>query len=105
MREGTALPPAPPTPAEAAAGHEQRTRDVQAATDALLGLGDDICEAVRQHPEFEEQARADVAALLAEAEEMRRRAAEAERQAAAARIYVLWLERVAADELFVITLP
>ncbi|MDP9497455.1 MAG: hypothetical protein M3P46_07300 [Actinomycetota bacterium] len=78
---------------------------MQAASDALLALGDDICVAVRQHPEFEEQARADVAALLAEAEEMRRKAAEAERRAAAARIFVLWLERVAADELFVITLP
>lgn len=105
LREERELPPPPPTAADLAAGNERRARDVQAASDALLALGDDICQAVRERPEYEQQAQSDVTTLRAEAEEMRRRAQEAERKATEAEVYVLWLSRVAEDELFVPTLP
>lgn len=42
LREGTPLPPPPPTAAEAQASAETRRRNVQAATDALVQLGDTL---------------------------------------------------------------
>lgn len=105
LRENTELPPGPVSNLEREAAVEQQQRDVQAAGTALLSLGDEICQAVRDHPEYEDQAREQVAALRAQAEELRRAAVEAERQAEEASIYVLWLSRVAADELFVISPP
>lgn len=105
LREGTDLPPAPPTTADLTAGREARARDVQAATDALLALGDDICQALRQHPEWEAEGREHIAGLRKQAEEARRKAAEAERQADDARFLVQWMERAAHDELYVVTTP
>ena len=105
LREGTDLPVPPPSQAENDAHAQQRQRDVQAASDALLGLGDDICQAVRDQPAYEQEGRQHIAALREQAAEMRRQADEAEREAEAAGFLVLWLERVAHDELFVPNLP
>ncbi len=105
LRAGTPLPPAPPTPAEVEAGQQQRARDVQAATDALLALGDDICRTIAAHPEWQAEAQAQVQALHDEAADALRRAQAAERQAQVAQVYVQWLDRAAFDELYVVTLP
>jgi hypothetical protein len=105
LRDGTPLPPAPPTAADLAAGRQQRERDVQAATDALLALADDICRTVREQPSFEQEGRRHIADLRERAMEMRRQAEAAEREADAAGFLVMWLERVAHDELYVATVP
>lgn len=105
LRDGGDLPAAPPTAADLAAGREARARDVQAATDALLGLGDSICQALREHPEWEAEGRAHIAALREQAAEARRKADEAERQADGAQFLVQWMQRAAHDELYVVTAP
>jgi hypothetical protein len=103
LREGTDLPTAPPTTADLAAGREQRERDVKAASDALLALGDDICEAVRQHTEWMEEARQQVDALARTAEDLRRQALKVEQQAAVVAFQVRWLGHVQNDHLYVPT--
>jgi hypothetical protein len=105
LREGADLPPAPPTQSENDAHRQRQARDVQAATDALLALADDICRTVREHPAYEQEGRQHIATLREQAAEMRRQADAAEREAEAAGFLVLWLERVAHDELFVVNQP
>jgi hypothetical protein len=103
LREGSDLPPAPPTAAEVEAGQQQRNRDVQAATDALMVVADEICDVVRQHPEWTHEARGEVATLARRAEELRQQAVEAERQAAVVAFQVQWLSQVERDYLYVPT--
>jgi hypothetical protein len=105
LREGTDLPAPPPSQSENDAVRQQRQRDVQAATDALLALADDICQTVREHPAFEQDGREHIVALREQAADLRRQAEAAEREAEAAGFLVLWLERVAHDELFVVNQP
>jgi hypothetical protein len=105
LREGTDLPEPPPPQAERDGRAQQRRSDVQAASDALLALGDDICQAVRENPAWADEGRAHIADLRERAAEMRRQADAAEREADDAGVLVLWLDRVARDELFVANLP
>ena len=105
LRDGTDLPAQPPSQSDNDAARQQRQRDVQAASDALLALADDICQAVREHPTWQDEGRREITALHEQAAQKRREADEAERQAEDARVLVMWLERVAHDELFVPTLP
>ena len=105
LRDGTELPAAPPTQATLDAAAQRRARDVQAAEHALLELADDICRTVREHPGFQQDGRDNIASLRERAAEMRRVAADAERQAEQAGFLVQWLERVAQDELYVSTAP
>lgn len=103
LREGTEAPPQPQTQAATDAQHQRSARDVRAAEQALLALADDICNTVREHPAFEKEERAKTAALRAHAADLRRQADAAEREADKAGCIVQWLERVAADELYVVT--
>jgi hypothetical protein len=100
IRAGTELPPEPPTAAELQAGNEKRSRNVAAAENALLALADTICETVRNHKEWEDEARERVAAAQAEAEAAMAQAKAAARRAEDAHSLVIHLERVAADELY-----
>ncbi len=100
LREGTELPPEPPTAAERQAAHEQRSRNVAAATDALLNFGDVVCRTVEAHPEWRDEARAKVAAARAEADAAMAQAQAAARRAEEAQNLVQHLERTAADELY-----
>jgi hypothetical protein len=72
---------------------------------SLACVADEICQAVREHPLWQDEGRSEIRALREQAAEMRCKANEADRQAEDARVLVLWLERVAHDELFVPTLP
>lgn len=103
LREGTEPPAAPPTQATLDASIQRRARDVQAVEQALLALADDICQAVREHPAYEQDGRRHISALHEHAAQKRREAAEAEREADAAGSFVQWLARAAADELYVAT--
>ena len=103
LREGTELPASPPTRATVDANAQRRARDVAAAEAALMTLADDICHVVRAHPAFEYEGRQRISELRKEAEGYRRAAEEAERDAERAQFLVQWLERVAADELYVVT--
>ena len=103
LREGRDLPPAPPTAAELAAGAEERQRNIAAAEAALLAHADLICEVMRAHPEWEDEVRAAMKAARDEAEEARRRADQAEQRAVETGFLAQWLERTAADELYVMT--
>jgi hypothetical protein len=100
IREGTELPPEPPTFAERESANEKRRRNVAAAENALLAFADTICETVRHHPEWQDEARERVAAAQAEAEAARRAAQDAFRRAEEAQHLVIHLQRVAADELY-----
>jgi hypothetical protein len=105
LRDGSDLPEQPPSQAERDRDAQQRQRDAQAASDALLALGDDICAVVRENPTWADEGRAHIADLRERAAEMRRQAEAAEREAVDAGVLVLWLERVAHDELFVANVP
>ncbi len=100
IREGTELPPEPPTAAERQAGNERRNRNVAAAENALLQFADTICETVRKHPEWIGEAQERVAAAHAEAKEARRAAAEAEHRAEQAQFMVRHLGHIAMDNLY-----
>lgn len=105
LRDGTELPAPPPPQAATDEYKRRRARDVQAAEQALLALADDICAALREHPEWEQEGRAHITELHAEAAQKRREADAAERQAEGARYLVQWLERAAKNELYVVTAP
>lgn len=105
LRDGGEMPAPPPPQAATDEYTRRRARDVQAAERALLDLADDICAALREHPEWEHEGRRQIATLHREAAQKRREADEAEREAETAKVLVLWLERAAQDELFVVTTP
>ena len=84
---------------EAANEHDRR-RAAAAAEDALLAFADTVCATIRNHPEFESDARERVAAVQAEAELARQAAQEAERRIEEAQALVRHLQRVAEDELY-----
>lgn len=100
LREGTELPPEPPTAAERQAAAEQRTRNVRAAEEALLRFADVICRTVEAHPEWRDEAQAKVKAAQAEADAAMRQAKAAALRAEEASWLVQHLERTAADELY-----
>lgn len=100
LRAGTALPPPPPTAAEAQASAERRRRNVQAATDALVQLGDTLRHTIAAHPEWQDEAAEKVKAASAEAEQSRRLAAEADARAVEAEHYVRWLRRASDGEVY-----
>lgn len=100
LREGTELPPEPPTPAERQAAAERRNRNVRAATDALLHFADVVCRTVEAHPEWRDEAQAKVTEARQEADAARAAAEAATRRAEEASWLVQHLERVAADELY-----
>lgn len=56
LRSGSPLPPPPPTAAERQADGERRRRDVSAATDALVQLGDTLRRTIAAHPEWQDDA-------------------------------------------------
>lgn len=103
LRDGTAMPSPPPTQAAQDAYRQRQANDTKAAEQALLALADDICDALRAHPEWEQEGRGQIATLHAEAARKRREAEQAERDAEAANFLVQWLSRGARDELFVVT--
>lgn len=105
LRDGGEMPAPPPPQAATDEYARRRARDIEAAGRALLALADDICAALRKHPEWEQEQRSEIAALRAEAEQKRREAEQAEREAESGKVLVLWLERAAQDELFVVTTP
>ena len=100
LREGTELPPEPPTAAERQAAAEQRSRNVRAAEEALLRFADVICRTVEAHPEWRDEARGKVTAARKEADEAMRQAKDAARRAEEAQWLVQHLERTASDELY-----
>lgn len=104
LRDGTEMPSPPPTHAATDAYRQRQANDAKAAEQALLALADEICEALRAHPEWEQEGRAHVATLRAEGQ-ARIEAIEREvaRQVEPARVVLMWLERAARDELFVVT--
>lgn len=103
LRDGTEMPSPPPTHAATDAYRQRQANDTKAAEQALLALADDICNALRAHPEWEEEGRGRISALHAEAARKRREAEQAERDADKANAVVQWLSRGARDELFVVT--
>lgn len=100
IREGTELPPEPPTAVERQASAEQRNRNVRAATEALVRFGDIICQTIKAHPEWEDEARAKVSAAQAEADAAMAQAKAAALRAEEASFLVQHLQRTAADELY-----
>ncbi len=100
LREGTPLPPPPPTAAEAQAAAETRRRNVQAATDALVQLGDTLRRTIAAHPEWQDEAAEKVQAARAEAEAARRVAPEADARAVEAEQYTRWLRRASDGEVY-----
>lgn len=100
LSEGREPPPHPGATdnQEARAQHE---RDVKATEEALLALGDRICETVARHPEWQTAAERTIQQARDRAEALRRQADEAEQQAQDVVITALWLRRVADGELFV----
>ncbi len=101
LREGRDLPPAPPTAAEVAAESENRRRNVPAAEDALLALGETLRHTVAAHAfEWGKAASEKVKALRDEAAERMRQAREAEGRAQEAEHYERWLRRCADGELY-----
>jgi hypothetical protein len=100
LRDGTELPPSPPTAAERQAEAEQRRRNVAAATDALVQFGDTLRRTIAAHPEWQGEAVAKIKAAQAEAEAARRVAAEADARAAAAEQYARWLRRASDGEIY-----
>lgn len=97
LRDGGEMPAPPPPQAATDEYTRRRARDVEAAGRALLALADDICAALRDHPEWEREQRNDIAALRAEAEQKRREAEQAERKAESGKVLALWLERAAQE--------
>jgi len=101
LREGRPLPPTPPTAAEVEAAQEQQRRDVAAAEDALLALGETLRCTVAAHAyEWGKAAGAKVHAARAEAAELQRQAQAAERRADQAEQYVRWIRRAAEGEVY-----
>lgn len=100
LRTGAPLPPSPPTAAEAQAAAEQRQRNVAAATDALLRLGDTLRRTIAAHPEWQDAAAAKVKTARDEAEQARRAAAEADARAVEAEQYTRWLRRASDGEVY-----
>lgn len=100
LREGTPLPPPPETPAERQEAADNRRRNVQAATDALVQFGDTLRRTIAAHPEWQDEAGEKVKTARAEAEAARRVAAEADARAVEAEQYVRWLRRASDGEVF-----
>lgn len=103
LREGREPPAPPPNAAEYDAARVQHDLDVKAVEEALLALGDEICQTVAAHPDWEDAARRRARASRDEAADLRRRADEAEQRAADAAVVEMWARRVADGELFVPT--
>ncbi|MCW2751861.1 MAG: hypothetical protein JWR83_2971 [Aeromicrobium sp.] len=88
------------TAGSAAVNEHDRRKAASAAEDALLTFADTICATIRNHPEFESEAREQVAAVQAEAESARRAARDAEGRAEEAEGLVRQLQRVAHGEMY-----
>lgn len=103
LRTGKPLPKEPPSQAERNDAEERRRRNVAAAKQALVQLGDDICETVAKHPDWVREAESHVQRAQREADEARQAAEEAERRAARAGVLVQWLQHVAEGDLYIPT--
>lgn len=100
LKEGKEPPPEPPSPADRQEALERRQRNIDAARNALIALGDEICRTVANHPEWKDMAQAHVEQAQRAANEAMQAAREAERRAASVGVVLTWLRHAAVGDLY-----
>lgn len=98
---GGPAPEQPLTEAEVAAERERVGRDIQAVKAAIVRWGRELVDAVQSHDEWHDDLRSQARRARSEADELRRRAAEADARAKRVEGLSRWLSSVADEFIYV----